>query len=164
MTTWGPSWFGKLVTGSGSWELVVDDGLTVHQDGTSFRVGLKALKSPLVLPGLLWSSVVVPYEGRRILLRGIPSRSAGELGRAVELMLRVAALQASIDRRVAEVQVWAAGFFDAALPSAVGRRWLSRDFRLRWEEAKPGNGFGELLREPLLADHIAALDLSLIHI
>ena len=85
LTTWGPSWFGKLVTGSGSWELVVDDdGLTVHQDGTSFSVGLEALKSPIVLPGLLWSSVVVPYEGRRILLRGIPSRSAGELGRAVD--------------------------------------------------------------------------------
>ena len=132
--------------------------LSVHQDGTSFRVGREALKSPIVLPGLLWSSVEVPYEGRRILLRGIPSRSAGKLGRAVELMLRVAALQASFDLRVADVQVWAAGFFDAALPSAAGRRWLSRDFRLRWEEAKPGHGFGKLLREPLLADHIAALD------
>lgn len=147
LTTWGPSGFGKLVTGSGSWELVVDDdGLTVRQDGTSFGVGLEALTSPIVLPGLLWSSVVVPYEGQRIVLQGISSRSARELGRAVDLMLRVA-----------EVQVWAAGFFDAALPTA-GRRWLSQDFRLRWEEAKPGNGFGDLLREPRLADHIAALD------
>ncbi len=159
LRTWGPSWFGKLVTGSGGWELAVDDdGLTVRQDETSFRVGLEALTSPIVLPGLLWSSVAVPYKGRRVLLRGIPSRSARELGRAVELTLRVATLQASFDRGVAEVQAWAAGFFDAALPSAAGRRWLSRDFRLRWEEMKPGDRFGDLLREPLLADHIAALE------
>lgn len=159
LTTWGPSWLGKLVSGSDSWELVVDDeGLTVHQDGTSFSVGLEQLKSPIVLSGLLWSSVEIPYEGRRILLRGIPSRSARELGRTVELMVRVAVLQASFDRWVAEVQVWAAGFLGAALPSAAGRRWLSRDFRLRWEESKPGHEFGTLLREPLLADHIAALD------
>jgi DNA helicase-4 len=89
----------------------------------------------------------VPYEGRSIVLRGIPSRSARVLARAVELQLRVA-----------EVKAWAAGFADAIHPSAGGRRWLSRDFRLLWEEAKPGEGLGDLLRDPLLAGHIAALD------
>lgn len=148
LTTWGPSGFGKLVTGSGSWKLTLEnDGLTVHDDGTSFRVGLEALTSPIVLPGWLWSSVVVPYEGRCIVLRGIPSRSARELGRTVELLLRVA-----------EVKAWAAGFTKAILPSNGRRRWLSRDFRLRWEEAKPGEGLGELLREPVLAGRVAALD------
>jgi hypothetical protein len=99
LTTWGPSGFGKLVTGSGSWELILDDdGLTVHDHGTSFRVGMEALASPIVLPGLLWSSLVVPYEGRSIVLHGIPYRPARELGRAVELQLSVA-----------KVKAWAAG-------------------------------------------------------
>lgn len=148
LTTWGPSRFGKLVTGSGSWQLTLgDDGLTVRADGTSFAVGMEALTSPIVLPGVLWSTLVVPCEGRSIVLRGIPSRSARELGSAIELLLGVA-----------EVKAWAAGFFDAALPSAAGRRWLSRDFRLRWEETKPGERLGKLLREPLLAGHVAALD------
>lgn len=148
LTTWGPSRFGKLVTGSGSWQLTLgDDGLTVRADGTSFAVGTEALTSPIVLPGMLWSRLVVPCEGRSIVLRGITSRSARELGSAIELLLGVA-----------EVKAWAAGFFDAALPSAAGGRWLSRDFRLRWEETKPGERLGKLLREPLLAGHIAALD------
>ena len=125
LTTWGPSGFGKLVTGFGSWQLTLsDDGLTVRDDGKSFAVGIEALTSPIVLPGVLWSRLVVPCEGRSIVLRGIPSRSARELGSAIELLLGVA-----------EVKAWAAGFFDAALPSAAGRRWLSRDFRLRWEES-----------------------------
>lgn len=158
-TIWGPSWAGKQVTGSGSWELVVDDdGLTVHRDGTSFRVALELLKSPIVLPGLLWSSIAVPHQGRRVLLRGIPSRSAVALGKAVELTLKVVALRASFDRAVADVQLWAARFADAAHTPVAGRGWLSHDFQLRWEAAKPDSGFGTLLREPLLADHLASLD------
>nr|WP_081620245.1 UvrD-helicase domain-containing protein [Arthrobacter sp. 162MFSha1.1] len=148
LRTWGPSGFGKLVTGSGSWQLTLaDDGLTVRDDGGSFAVGMEALTSPIVLPGVLWSRLVVPCEGRSIVLRGIPSRSARELGSAIELLLGIG-----------EVKAWAAGFFDAALPSTGGRRWLSRDFCLRWEKTKPGERLGKLLREPLLAGHIAALD------
>jgi DNA helicase IV len=163
-TIWGPSVWGRRFTRSGDWQLSLDDsGLTVSVADSLLRARIDGLGSPTVRMGPFWSIVDLQLDGRRVVLQGIPNRSARGLALAFETTLarhvetvRVARVRTSFDQTAADVEAWAAAFFDAARTHLAAKGWLTREFRLRWETRKPAGDFDELLNEASIAEHIEA--------
>lgn len=156
---WGPSWWGKRYTGSKDWEVAIDaDNVTVQRGEESWQVGIEKLPMPLVRTGLLLSSIDLRTDDWWLVLQGIPTHAALSFEHTVGAMRSAAALRRSFDRAALAVQAWACQFQSGAREHLANKGWLTREFTGRWELRKPADGFDALLKDPVLAEHIAAQD------
>lgn len=162
-TVWGPSVWGKRLTRSGDWQLRLDDnGLAVSMIESVLQCRIDAVGPPRVRSGPFWSVVDLELGGRRLMLQGIPNKSARGLAAAIEARLaqhaetvRVARARAAFDQLAAEVEGWAALLFAAGRAQLMTRGWLTREFVLQWEATKPAGGLDALLNDAGIADHVA---------
>lgn len=153
--SWKPSYWGKSILKCDDWSLRLDgDQLTISTDAHPVIVQLGSGKQVEVTTGALWSTVEIAHPERRIRLRGIPNRSAKTLIRAV----RVATLTAQFEAAAARVLDWVQELEAAAATQLTTKGWLTREFTDYWGSRKADIGFGDLLTEPDLQDHITTTE------
>lgn len=150
---WRPSTSGQRFGGSGSWELRLD-GTTLHLSaaGTSTSTSIAEVDHPARRRGLFWGTVTYKLGGRTIALAGMRNRDAASL---------VLALDAAVSnhqqlQQVAAVLAWAEGLQAAIEEQFAARGWLGRDFRNRWQAAKPAGAPAEALESPAFAERLGA--------
>ncbi|WP_168625666.1 UvrD-helicase domain-containing protein [Cryobacterium sp. BB307] len=160
---WRPSEWGKRFTRADDWRVsVVENGILIETGELTQRIALDEADAFTVRTGALWSVIRVAFPDF-IELRGIPNRTARQLRRTVEAErsryleeLRVAQLKTRFDETANRVVAWAREFFESSRSHLSQRGWLTREHTARWLEAKPSDGFGELLVAAELEEHRAA--------
>ncbi|KII26508.1 hypothetical protein M707_27375, partial [Arthrobacter sp. AK-YN10] len=156
-TTWRPSIWGQRFAGTGDWELTLGaNRVKATTAEETLQAAIGALERPTIRRGLFWSTVDLQAGGRTVTLKGLTHRSAKELEHALSKARRAAGLREKFDETATGVRQWAADFTSAAHAQLAHRGWLTREFNRQWHSAKPGPEFADLLKEPLLLDHIAA--------
>lgn len=112
---WSPSPAGRLLTRSVDWSLSLEDeAFELVIAGKPLRGSLLHLEAIQIVPGLLWSRLVLPEQaGKRTVLDGLPNAEARALGRVITSVVerqrrlhRVAHLRQSLPQVIAKLQTW----------------------------------------------------------
>lgn len=153
---WSPSPTGRLLTRSVDWNLSLEEeAFKLVIAGKPLRGSLQHLEAIQIVPGLLWSRLVLPEQaGKRTVLDGLPNDEARALRRAITLGLerlrrrqRVAELLQSLPQVIASVQAWHQELHTAVQSRFQSRGWLDRSFVDSTVATRP-QGHEEILNDP----------------
>ncbi|KFF60646.1 hypothetical protein JF66_03105 [Cryobacterium sp. MLB-32] len=164
--SWHPSALGKRFTVSGDWTLTLDE-LHAHitVDGETVRPAMETFGGLNVTRGAIWSTIELGHPDGSFLLRGIPNRRASALAKsfaAVRITAheskRLLELTAEFDRAANQVRLFTEAFVTAVAVGLKTKGWLTREFSSHWVVRKAAVGFGSLLENADLQQHISGLD------
>lgn len=155
---WSPSPTGQLFTRSVGWQLTVeDDTFELIVGKELIKGGLLQISAFQIVPGVLWSSVVVPEQGgRRLILDGLPNVQAKKLRQTLAGLRRrqrVAELIQSFPLVITPIQQWSKLLHAAVYSRFQSRGWLSRDFIGHVISTRPQE-FDDWLNDPDIEPHI----------
>lgn len=162
--TWRPTGAAKLFTSAKDWSLTLDgDRVSLVIDGQQVSESVLFLDGLHAKLGLLWATVQIPVsQGKTIDLEGLPNKVALELVEAVTTAVagirhrhKVAELLREFSTRISPVVVWAAKARQSCKAQLKTRGWLTADFRIALQRAKP-NELQGLLDIPEIARHVAS--------
>jgi DNA helicase-4 len=163
---WRPSRWGRRVTKCSDWQLELAGGVVIITgDVEPFGTGVERIGEVVVNRGAFWSTVEIAHPDRRIRLRGIPNRRAAKLAGTVRAAradvlhrMRVQSLIVEFDVAAGHLLSWVADLERTAATTLESRGWLAREFFEEWAAAKAAIGFGRLIADPDLQDHISRSD------
>ncbi|MBY5379345.1 UvrD-helicase domain-containing protein [Rhizobium leguminosarum] len=139
---WGPSWWGRNITGSPKWRLLRNDlELSLVVDGQSSAINVGNETSCQVRPGLFWTSITL-HPGRPDVLKvdGLPN------AQGVNLIASMAAILAEVELRedVAFLQhadqvmsEWFRQKQAQENTAKTERRWLTHEMHAALEATRP---------------------------
>lgn len=162
--TWRPTGAAKLFTSAKDWSLTLDgDRVSLIIDGRQFTESVLSLDGLHAKLGLLWATVQIPVgQGKTIDLEGLPNKVALELVEAVTTAVagirhrhKVAKLLREFSTRISPVVAWAAKARQSCKAQLKARGWLTAEFRMAIQRAKPDELQG-LLDIPEIARHVAS--------
>jgi len=162
---WRASALGKRIARSRDWQLVLSGlDLTITLDGESVTRPVGTFGGLAVTRGLVWSRLELEHPDRRYRFRGISNRRAMSFAtafasaqlRAVQA-LKVLQLIDEFDMAADQVRLWTEALAVAVALHLKTKGWLTTEFIGYWAEQKAAVGFGRLLDEPDLQQHIGAL-------
>lgn len=161
--TWGPSDWGKTLTATLPWQLVLDGSeLSISVNGKSLRTNVMVSEELTVVPGHIWASVNIKLSDQKtIKLDGIPNADAQKMVRALHRAreayqnhLKVKKLIATFDASVKPLVDWSQRVITAAKQHLQSKGWLTGEFANSWASIKPRNELKEALDAPELRAHI----------
>lgn len=160
LPTWQPSAWGRALTGSGDWQLALnDDIVTVTVGGAAIATAVEDIATVAVTRGVFWSQILLQVGVRENLLRGIRSKDAAAFEQAVAASrqsLQLRQLTAEFDAAVIQAELWLNGFAGALTEHLRTKGWITTEFSTEWAARKAAVGFSHLLDEKSLRPHIAA--------
>jgi DNA helicase-4 len=163
--TWSPSTLGKRVTKSRDWRLTLaGPDLTITVDGEPVVRSVGSFGGLTVTPGRVWSHLELEHPDRRFRFRGIPHRQAASFDTAFATAqaeaahaLRLLQLVEEFDQAAIQVRLFTEALAIAVAVQLKARGWLTSEFAAYWAARKAAVGSGQLLDDPDLRPHIAAL-------
>lgn len=131
---WSPSPTGRLFTRSVDWHLALEgEAFELVIAGKPLCGRLLHLQAIQIVPGLLWSSLVLPDQGgKRTVLDGLPNADARTLHQVLA---------------TASVQAWHQQLHTAVQSRFRTRGWLDRPFIERIVSSRP-QGYEKILNAP----------------
>lgn len=159
---WGPTWAGKLFTGTPDWSLSFDDAqFVLRVEGKRMGGGVLLLESSYVVPGILWANFnVLGTNGQRLVLGGIGNETGKALKRAIVTAVerihyqqRIEQLLANFNAATAPALTWASGVTLDMDRQLRTKGWLTRDFIQRQIQSKP-KGLEDFLTVTEVIKHI----------
>lgn len=162
---WRPSTLGKRFTKSRDWRLTLTGPeLTITVDGEPVARSIGSFGGLTVTAGRVWSHLELVHPDRRFRFRGIPNRRAASFATAftaaraeAERALRLLQLVHEFDQAANQVRLFTEALATAVAVQLTARGWLTTEFAAYWAARKAAVGFGQLLDDPDLQQHIAAL-------
>jgi DNA helicase-4 len=163
--SWQPSALGKSFTKCRDWRLTLTGTeLTIAVDGTAVARNVGSFGDLTVTRGRIWSYVELEHPDRRFRFRGTPNRRAGSLAKAFAAAqaealraVRLLELVEEFDQAANQVRLWTEALATAVAVHLKTKGWLTTEFSSYWAARKAAVGFGQLLEDPGLQPHIAAL-------
>jgi DNA helicase-4 len=163
--TWRPSVLGKRFTKSRDWLLSLNGPeLTISIDSEPVARNVGSFGRLTVTPGRVWAHLELEHPDRRFRFRGIANRRAASFSTAftaaqadAEHALKLLQLVDEFDQAADQVRLFTEALATAVAVQFRARGWLTTEFSAYWAARKAAVGFGQLIDDPELQPHIAAL-------
>ena len=139
MTSWGPSWWGRVFRGADAWSVQVQpDVVRIQSAGVVRTFPVTVAERITIRPGWVWSTVTVDDPGRPMQLTGISNVAAASLRTSLTSTLArhryIAGLRRAFTDGTALIQGWSQALEQEQ--RSWEHRWWPRELIAAWQASK----------------------------